>query len=51
MIGAGFNGLSFLDDGKNVNSLIMALLFALAMLCYLSIMYATPAGTSAAAGR
>ncbi len=51
VIGAGFNGLSFLDDGKNVNSLIMALLFALAMLCYLSIMYATPAGTSAAAGR
>ena len=43
MIGAGFNGLSFLDYSQNLNSLIMALLFALAMLCYLSIIYTTPA--------
>ena len=43
VIGAGFNGLSFLDYSQNLNSLIMALLFALAMLCYLSIIYTTPA--------
>lgn len=48
VIGAGFNGASFLDYNKNLNSLIMALLFALAMLCYLSIIYVTPGTTHAA---
>jgi hypothetical protein len=52
VIGAGFNGASFLDYAMNVSSLIMALLFALAMLCYLTIIYAIPgrqggAGTAA----
>jgi membrane-associated PAP2 superfamily phosphatase len=42
VIGAGFNGASFLDYNKDVNSLIMALLFALAMFCYLLILYGTP---------
>lgn len=33
-IGAGFNGASFLDYAHNVSSLIMALLFALAVVSY-----------------
>jgi hypothetical protein len=43
VIGAGFNGASFLDYNKTTNSLIMALLFALAMLCYIAIIYELPA--------
>lgn len=33
-IGAGFNGASFLDYSESVSSLIMALLFALAVVAY-----------------
>jgi hypothetical protein len=43
VIGAGFNGASFLDYAHNISSLIMALLFAGAVLCYLAIVYVTPA--------
>ncbi len=35
VIGAGFNGASFLDFGYNVSSLIMALLALAALTCYL----------------
>jgi hypothetical protein len=43
VIGAGFNGASFLDYNKTTNSLIMALPFALAMLYYIAIIYELPA--------
>lgn len=42
VIGAGFNGASFLDFGNDVNSLIMSLLFALATACYVAILYIMP---------
>ena len=38
IIGAGFNGASFLDFNDNASSLIMSLLFALAMLSYIAIL-------------
>jgi heme A synthase len=34
IVGAGFNGASFLNYNENANSYVMALLFALAVLCY-----------------
>jgi len=34
MLGAGFNGASFLDFHEDASSMIMATLFALAVLCY-----------------
>ena len=42
IIGAGFNGASFLDFNHDVNSLIMALLFALAALSYAGLLYRLP---------
>ena len=39
VLGAGFNGASFLDFGENVSSMIMATLFALALACYVSILF------------
>jgi hypothetical protein len=36
IVGAGFNGASFLDFNDNVSSLIMSMLFALAVLAYIS---------------
>jgi hypothetical protein len=39
IIGAGFNGLSFLDYGHNFSSMIMAGLWAAALVCYLSCMF------------
>jgi hypothetical protein len=45
IIGAGFNGGSFLDYNKDVNSYLMALLFAAAVLCYTAIL-ALPGGAS-----
>jgi hypothetical protein len=39
IIGAGFNGLSFLDFGHNFSSMIMAGLWALALACYLTCVY------------
>ena len=38
VLGAGFNGASFLDFGEDFSSMIMATLFALAVLCYVSIL-------------
>lgn len=40
IIGAGFNGASFLNYGHNVSSLIMALLFAVAVLAYATVLHA-----------
>ena len=45
IIGAGFNGGSFLDYNKDVNSYLMALLFAAAVLCYTAIL-ALPGGAN-----
>jgi heme A synthase len=39
VIGAGFNGASFLDFNNNVNSLIMALLAFAAVSCYSAVMF------------
>jgi hypothetical protein len=41
IIGAGFNGASFLNYGQNFSSMIMAGLWALALACYLTIMFLT----------
>jgi hypothetical protein len=38
IIGAGFNGASFLDFNANTSSLIMSLLFALATLSYIVVL-------------
>lgn len=43
IVGAGFSGASFLDYGKDVSSLIMALLFALAVFCYTTALFLAPA--------
>jgi hypothetical protein len=42
VIGAGFNGASFLDHNLNVSSLIMALLAFGSLLCYLVALYLLP---------
>lgn len=42
IIGAGFNGASFLDFNHDVSSLIMALLFAAALLAYVTLIYLQP---------
>ena len=39
IVGAGFNGASFLNYGHDVSSLIMAVLWALALACYLTGLY------------
>jgi hypothetical protein len=39
IIGAGFNGLSFLDYQHNFSSMIMAGLWAAALVCYLACMF------------
>lgn len=39
IIGAGFNGASFLNYGNNISSIIMAGLWALALACYLTGLY------------
>ena len=38
ILGAGFNGASFLNYNKDANSFVMALLFAAAVLCYIVIL-------------
>lgn len=44
-IGAGFNGASFLDfGGRDVSSLLMALLALGAVCCYLLALYLLPGG-------
>jgi hypothetical protein len=42
IVGAGFNGASFLDFMDNTSSFIMALLFTAAMLSYIFLVYLTP---------
>ncbi len=42
VLGAGFNGASFLDFAEDFSSMIMAALFALAMLCYVALLYVVP---------
>lgn len=44
VVGAAFNGASFLDfAGQNISSLIMALLALAAVCCYLVVLYLVPA--------
>jgi len=45
VIGAGFNGASFLDFNMNVSSLVMSLLALGALLCYLVEIYLLPGAT------
>jgi hypothetical protein len=44
ILGAGFNGSSFLNYNKDANSFVMALLFAAAVLCYV-VLLALPGRT------
>jgi heme A synthase len=44
ILGAGFNGASFLDYNEDANSYVMALLFAIAVLCYI-VLLALPRST------
>lgn len=54
VIGAGFNGASFLDFGHNISSLIMALLAFAAIACYATALFLAghrpPAPEAASAG-
>jgi hypothetical protein len=43
IIGAGFNGASFVDFGHTISSLLMALLALGALVCYLTGLYLLPA--------
>ena len=47
IIGAGFNGASFLDFLDNISSLIMAVLFALSVLAYVVMLYLAPSDSTA----
>jgi hypothetical protein len=38
IVGAGFKGASFLDFNEDFSSMIMATLFAAALLCYVGIL-------------
>lgn len=51
MIGAGFNGASFLVFGHDFSSLIMSGLFALTLGCYLAGIYVAARRTAAGSGR
>ena len=44
ILGAGFNGASFLNYNEDANSYVMALLFAVAVLCYI-VLLALPSST------
>jgi hypothetical protein len=43
IIGAGFNGASFLDFGHDINSLIMSMLAFAALGCYAIVLFLVPA--------
>jgi hypothetical protein len=43
VLGAGFNGASFLNYREDFSSMIMASLFALAVLAYVSLLFVLPA--------
>lgn len=47
IIGAGFNGISFLNYGHGVSSLVMGLLWAVAVLSYVVVLYLLPHPRSA----
>ncbi|ALE06470.1 hypothetical protein AL755_15045 [Arthrobacter sp. ERGS1:01] len=51
ILGAGFNGASFINYGLDVSSLIMAILWALAMACYLLLLYLPGPGQTRPARR
>jgi len=51
ILGAGFNGASFINYGLDASSLIMAILWALAMACYLVLLYLPGPGPIRASGR
>jgi hypothetical protein len=43
VVGAGFNGASFLDFGQDYSSMLMATLFGLAVLAYTVVLFVVPA--------
>lgn len=49
VLGAGFNGGSFLNYREDFSSMLMAVGFALAMAAYVALLYSTPAPSTAAA--
>ena len=49
VLGAGFNGGSFLNYNQNFSSMLMAVGFALAMSAYIALLYGTPAPATARA--
>jgi hypothetical protein len=49
VLGAGFNGGSFLNYHQDFSSMLMAVGFALAMSAYVALLYRTPAPTTARA--
>jgi hypothetical protein len=51
MIGAGFNGASFLIFGQNYSSLLMSALFALSLGSYLTALFSTAAAAGGARSR
>ena len=49
VLGAGFNGGSFLNYNQNFSSMLMAVGFALAISAYIALLYGTPAPATARA--
>jgi hypothetical protein len=49
VLGAGFNGGSFLNYQQDFSSLLMSIGFALAMSAYIALLYSTPAPSTARA--
>jgi hypothetical protein len=47
VIGAGFNGASFLDFNNNISSLLMALLAFASIICYVVVLFLLSSSTSA----
>jgi hypothetical protein len=43
VVGAGFNGASFLDFGQDYSSMLMATLFGLSVLAYAVVLFVVPA--------
>lgn len=48
VLGAGFNGGSFLNYNQDFSSMLMAVGFALALSCYAALLYRSPAATAVA---
>ena len=49
VLGAGFNGGSFLNYNQNFSSMLMAVGFALALSCYAALLYRSAAATAVGA--